>query len=429
MIKNTYEKILLNKSLNKALRNSGWLIFDKIASLTIGLWVGILLAKYLGPANYGQIVYAVTYVTFFQTISILGLDSIVVRDLSNGVEKCSAIISTIFTARFLMSMVCLIIAISLAYNIMPDKRLILSIISLNILFSVGSVFDLWFQSQSKSRLTICAKLISYIFCALVKVFMIYLHVELINFSIIIVIEVLLYSSILYFLMNKNYSEIKVSLSINSVYLKSALKESWPLMLSAFSVVIFMKSNILFIQHMLGDNYVGIYSVGANLAELTYFFPAIIVTSFLPILAKLKEKNISEYHLFFHRLMFFMWWGSIFIVIVFGGIGYFLIPYIYGIKFEQSKYIFIIHVITLIPVCVANAQYIWIINERRSKMFLVQTLTCAFLAITLNYFLIRKLGLIGAPVATLISQLFQCLILISFLSKNLFKITIQSLLWK
>lgn len=128
-------------------------------------------------------------------------------------------------------------------------------------------------------------------------------------------------------------------------------------------------------------------------------------------------------------MFFMWWGSIFIVIVFGGIGYFLIPYIYGIKFEQSKYIFIIHVITLIPVCVANAQYIWIINERRSKMFLVQTLTCAFLAITLNYFLIRKLGLIGAPVATLISQLFQCLILISFLSKNLFKITIQSLLWK
>ncbi|EKN6076477.1 flippase, partial [Yersinia enterocolitica] len=74
-------------------------------------------------------------------------------------------------------------------------------------------------------------------------------------------------------------------------------------------------------------------------------------------------------------------------------------------------------------------YIWIINERRSKMFLVQTLTCAFLAITLNYFLIRKLGLIGAPVATLISQFFQCLILISFLSKNLFKITIQSLLWK
>ncbi|EKN6183778.1 flippase, partial [Yersinia enterocolitica] len=143
--KNTYEKILLNKPLNKALRNSGWLIFDKIASLTIGLWVGILLAKYLGPSNYGQIVYAVTYVTFFQTISILGLDSIVVRDLSNGVEKCSAIISTIFTARFLMSMVCLIIAVSLAYNIMPDKRLILSIISLNILFSVGSVFDLWFQ--------------------------------------------------------------------------------------------------------------------------------------------------------------------------------------------------------------------------------------------------------------------------------------------
>lgn len=76
--------------------------------------------------------------------------------------------------------------------------------------------------------------------------MIYLYVELINFLIIIVIEVLLYLSIFYFLMNKNYSEIKVLLSINSVYLKSVLKELWFLMLFVFFVVIFMKFNILFI---------------------------------------------------------------------------------------------------------------------------------------------------------------------------------------
>lgn len=429
MIKKTYQKILINKPLNKALRNSGWLIFDKITSLTIGLWVGILLAKYLGPANYGQIVYAVTYVAFFQTISVLGLDSIVVRDLSNRVEKHSLIINTILTARLMMSVVCSIIAIFLAYKFLTDNRVILSIISLNILFSAGNVLDLWFQSQSKSRLTICAKLISYVFCALIKLLMIYLNIGLIYFAVITVLEVLLYSSILYFLMNKNYNEIKVSLHFNRSYLTNALKESWPLMLSAFSVVIFMKSNIIFLQHMLGDKYVGIYSVGANLAELTYFFPAIIVTSFLPILASLKEKNISEYHLFFHRIMFFMWWGAIFIVIIFGGGGYVLIPYIYGYQFEQSRYIFVIHIITLIPVCVANAQYIWIINERRSKMFLAQTLTCAFLAIALNYSLISKLGVIGAPVATLISQFFQCLILISFLSKDLFKITIKSLIWK
>lgn len=429
MIKKTYQRVLENKPLSRALRNSGWLIFDKITSLTIGVWVGILVAKYLGPANYGQIVYAVTYIAFFQTISILGLDSIIVRDLSNRIEKSSLIISTTFTARLLMSIVCSILAVFVANIISPENKIILSIISINILFSVGGVLDLWFQSQSKSRLTICAKLASYISCAFIKLLLIYLHADLIYFAIITVVEVFLYSSILYLLMNKNYKEIKISLSIDNQYLIHVLKESWPLMLSALSVVIFMKSNIIFIQHMMGDEYVGIYSIGANLAELTYFFPAMIVTSFLPILASLKEKNISDYQLFFHRLMFFMWWGSFFIVIVFGSLIYLLIPYVYGYQFEQSKYIFIIHIATLIPVCIANAQYIWIINERKSKVFFIQTLTCALLAILLNYLLINKYGVIGAPIATLIAQFFQCLILISFLSKKLFKITMQSMLWK
>ncbi|HDL8472010.1 TPA: polysaccharide biosynthesis C-terminal domain-containing protein, partial [Yersinia enterocolitica] len=189
-----------------------------------------------------------------------------------------------------------------------------------------------------------------------------------------------------------------------------------------SIIIFMRSNIAFIETFLGMKSVGIYSVGANLAEMSYFLPMVLVTSFSPILARLRYEAPLKYTIFYKRLLFSMWWGSILIVLSFGALMYIALPYIYGERFEQSKYIFAIQLMTLIPVCMGLGQSIWIINEKKSKIFLIQTVIGAFIAILLSYFLIKNYGIIGAPISTLISQLIQALFLNFFLYRELFNIT-------
>jgi len=61
--------------------NTGWLFFERISRMAISLFVGIYVARYLGPGNYGLLSYANSFVILFSAISTLGLDNIVVRDL------------------------------------------------------------------------------------------------------------------------------------------------------------------------------------------------------------------------------------------------------------------------------------------------------------------------------------------------------------
>src|SRR6186997_2927485 len=45
--------------LQKAITNTGWLLADKVVRLAVGLGVGIWIARFLGPEQFGMLSYAV----------------------------------------------------------------------------------------------------------------------------------------------------------------------------------------------------------------------------------------------------------------------------------------------------------------------------------------------------------------------------------
>jgi len=49
--------------------------------MVTGLLVGIWVARYLGPVQFGVFNYAIAFASIFGTVAKLGLDGIVVRDL------------------------------------------------------------------------------------------------------------------------------------------------------------------------------------------------------------------------------------------------------------------------------------------------------------------------------------------------------------
>ena len=63
------------------LKNASWLLFDKLVRIFGGLFIGIWIARYLGPSDFGILNYALAYVAFFQVFVGLGLNQIVVREI------------------------------------------------------------------------------------------------------------------------------------------------------------------------------------------------------------------------------------------------------------------------------------------------------------------------------------------------------------
>ncbi len=60
-----------NLGLMKYFKNTSWLFLEKILRMVVGLFVGIWVARYLGPEQFGLFSYAQSFVGLFTTISTL----------------------------------------------------------------------------------------------------------------------------------------------------------------------------------------------------------------------------------------------------------------------------------------------------------------------------------------------------------------------
>ena len=55
--------------------NTGWLFAEKVLRMAVGLFVGVWVARYLGPAQYGLLNYAGAFVGLFSAFATLGLEN------------------------------------------------------------------------------------------------------------------------------------------------------------------------------------------------------------------------------------------------------------------------------------------------------------------------------------------------------------------
>ena len=56
---------------SKIVNNTLWIMVEKIVQLVISLIVGMISARYLGPANYGMINIGAAYVSIFGIFSLI----------------------------------------------------------------------------------------------------------------------------------------------------------------------------------------------------------------------------------------------------------------------------------------------------------------------------------------------------------------------
>src|SRR5690606_15657028 len=97
MIKNSYKGVrnfLRAPNFRKYFINVFWLISEKVFSLGVSLVTGIYVARYLQPENYGMLSYSISFVAIFSSFSHLGIDNILVRELSKPKANRNEIIGT-----------------------------------------------------------------------------------------------------------------------------------------------------------------------------------------------------------------------------------------------------------------------------------------------------------------------------------------------
>ena len=66
---------------NRVIKNASWIIACRVVQSILSFLIGMLTARYLGPANYGLINYASSVVAFVTPIMYLGLNAVLVQEI------------------------------------------------------------------------------------------------------------------------------------------------------------------------------------------------------------------------------------------------------------------------------------------------------------------------------------------------------------
>ena len=165
----------ISSTLKKLIINTGWLLVLRILRLLFAFFIGIWVARYMGPERFGTFSYALAFVVLFGPLARLGLDGIVVREVVNDPERKDEILGTTFFLRLAGSIVCFLAVLAAINLIRPGDRLSLTlvgIIAFGIVFSAFHTIDIWFQSRIEVKYAVYAKRAGQIVANLCKVFLI-----------------------------------------------------------------------------------------------------------------------------------------------------------------------------------------------------------------------------------------------------------------
>lgn len=417
-------------NLQKILGNTGWLFFDKILRMGVGLIVGVWVARYLGPEQFGAFNFAIAFVALFGAFASLGLDGIVVRDIVREPERKFEILSSAFILKFCGGCVAFLISLGAIFIMRPAEsqtHWLVGIIAAGMIFQSFDAIDLWFQSQVKSKYTVIAKNSAFVVLALVRVILILNKAPLTAFAWAAFAEIILGAAGLVMFYVRQKTVPVWCPKIDTA--RRLVKESWPLMLSGLAIMIYMRIDQIMLGQMMGNKEVGLYSAALRFSEIWYFIPIAIVSSVMPSLTQARLESKEKYFLLLQQLFNNLVRIAYVIAIPMTFISTFLVTSLYGPDYSRAGVILAIHIWSAVFVFIGVGMSPWTINEGMMRYSLIQTIGGAIVNICLNIFLIPKYGAAGAAIATLISQMMASFLLNITVPKLriIFKMQLKALL--
>lgn len=403
------KKHFRGSSRQRFLANTGWIVIERIYQMLISLVVGVITARYLGPANYGIINYAASFIAFFSSICTLGLEGIIVKELVDNPEREGEILGSGILMRLAssaLSMIAILILISILNRNDTLMLVVAALQSIALLFRSVDLIEFWYQSKLQSKYSSIIKGIGYTIMSLYKVILLITRksVEWFAFSTTvdsIVIAILF----LYFYHRQGGKRFRFRLTTA----KKLISQSYHFILSGLIVVIYSHMDKVMIGQYLDEKQVGLYSAALTICNMWVFIPRAVINSARPLIIKLKGQNEDLYIRRLKQLYSSIWWMGIFFALGISVFSRLIVLILYGREYLASVPSLIIASWYTIFSVLGTARGIWILCEKKYKYVKRYLSWGAIVNLILNAILIPIWGIEGAAFATLITQIVTAII--------------------
>ncbi|MCF6775583.1 flippase [Thiotrichales bacterium 19X7-9] len=384
---------------------TSWQLIERFINLFLSFFISIYLIRYLGPERFGIWSYAQSYVFLFATLTTMGLQVVLVKELSKNEKNQEELMGTAFVIMLIGSMLMVVISLLIAYFYQGINNTTFWMIALLVLSNVilsFNVIQFYFQSVSKTKLTAIALLCQDFIDALGKLVFIVYNLPLLFLGVIYCIEVMFMIVILIIFYSKNFAGITLW-RFNYALAKSLLKISLPLALAGAMVSLYMRLDQVMLEYFNGMSIVGEYSAAVKLVEIWYMFPMIIIPNLLPYYVKAVNHHSD---LFFKAVKGIYCCCILVTVSISLILSYFdkeIINLLFGIHYNHSALILKISVWTSVFVFLNVATVLYYYPKNLEKYIILRSFFGLLVNVVANFILIPSYGGVGAAYATLLAQ--------------------------
>lgn len=383
-----------------------WLAGDRGIRLLVGIVVGVWSARYLGKANFGIFNYVLGLTAMFMAPTPLGMEGLAVREIIQHPKRAGTSLGTVILFRAMASVVlsiCCLTVLTLWLRPHDSLSFILAayLVVGGIMQSLESG-ELLFQARTEMRRLVVPRFALFGLINVIKVALIINHFSLIWFGALTGFEMVMGGLITLTFLKRLLGD-GGPMGIDWKWGQELLKQSWPLAIGAVAVIVYMKIGPIILGHYFDDASLGAYYAGIRIPDAAGFLPMILASSMLPGLMRrgpLSGENYREGLLHYFRINALMGYCICIPLSVGAPL---IIHRLYGNTYAEAAPIMAVFVWSLLFIFMGVARGQHLINERMTTLPLFFSILTLAVNLGFNMVLIPRNGLIGAALATVLSQ--------------------------
>ena len=400
--------LLVNSGTQQTVaKNAFWLATSNIGGRLLRAVIIFYSARVLGAAEWGIFSYAVTLAAFLTVFIDLGLNHILVREVSKTKDSKEAvkIISTLFFIKIFLVLAGILAILLIAphatkidgvKSILPIVAMILAFDSLReFAFSLARTNEKMEREATLFIFTnLCIVVAGFVFLAISPT------VKSFTYSYALGVGL---GSLATFWNLRGYMTGALS-NFSKDIVRPIFSAAWPFAISGLLGGLMLNTDILIIGWFRSSADVGFYSAAQRIIQVLYIIPAVLATSALPLFSRLANTDNVKMRLAVRKILSAVLLLALPLVV--GGIltATPLIGFLFGSDYLPAVFSFQILSLTIAidfsAVVLANA----IFSYNRQKNLIIYAGIGGVCNVIFDLILIPSFGITGSAVATLLAQL-------------------------
>lgn len=398
-----FTKAFDKNGLIRYAKNSGWHLLTRSSTILIGFFTTIYVIRYLGPENYGTLSYAVSFVSLFSFIASLGIESIILRELIKYPDKEPIILGTAFRLKIFGGIIATLLSLItiLLIDATQIEVILIGLISLTQFAGLGQLPIYSFQAKVEAKYPSLVAISISSILAIAKLLVVYFDKGIIFFSLVLVLETIL-TFLFYFIIYQKKYHLFGLWKFDRDFATTLLHNSWPLMLSTISILLYSRIDQVMLRHYLDATAVGIYDVAVRLSDIWYIIPNVVIGALFPAIINAQTTSPKLFRQRIWLCVGLLISLNLIIILPTNILSPFIIDIVYGDKFIGSDSVLTIYIWSLIGFSLGQLMNTYLIAENYVYIYFLTSVVTVIINIILNVLLIPDFGVNGAALATLIS---------------------------